>query len=1143
MSYAAKDDSIHDAEPIEFYEFIAQHKTWRFTSYHKPFQAATQSEGAQWYTPLPIIRTTIEISSIIDAPTTMDFQIPHDHEIARTFCYPDKSPKELVVIVRSYHEGDDPTIDFKVEWYGHIAGNSAAGKWGIIKTASIIRTELGGFLSSVYYQKSCNHVLFDARCKAVEADFTEVASVVKIQKQIITVNNMVFSADELINGVMENVRTGERQGIISNNLNIIRIGYPFFDIVVGDDVKLIRGCDHQRLGDCKDVFNNVDNYGGFDFIPEINPFEKLTYASVTETEIGAKGALEWRFNVPKYSSKTTRGGGGGTSTVQGPYRLKGAPVPANQRQSTFETSVSESSGNIPAAFLGQPVSAVLGRKRVANHNLIWTGNLRPLTETITSVKEWKEEIPGDGGFVEVITHTETVTTVSTVGYLIDMMLGICLGDDVHLKGIYVDGTSVWSGDVGPARTEITIPEGESFLSGLKVYFSGGEYDQAPDPLIDVDDFPGHVGIATALIKDVRADVTMGQISFEVVRIPNPLSLATGINRTEDDLNGVSALVEVMTNEWGYGGLSLDYIDTATFSNMAVIAEDEGNIMSVKIDSESGVNAVISAMQDQLSCIVFEHPELGQITGKMIRESDINYASMPRYNLTNIKELRSYEKGGWRDTLEQARGLFTERDAEYNEVPVFVQNAANISRSGRGKKTANYTYPFVPNKSLALDLLSRDMGRIAAPGYNFGLVTSRKAASELPGNIISVTYPDFDMLNIPMEVLTVRKQPIDSREVLLVLRQIRFPDTGALFGPGGGIYNPGFNVDPETPLAASILSAPYYMVRSANGITGQETNPLVYPIILPRPANDFQASFNAYVNNIPAASGPARTVQGSPYPTYCQLNGAIGQYDGFATGEIASIVVDNVVNANNLIDIAESGVRAGRLLMFIGNEILSFEDATNNGDGSWTLTGVHRALLDTVFNAHADNANVYIVGSNYALVSSNGFSVPPGYTPEWSIVSNGVTKQGQIADALITSSWVPDAVRTLAPPRPHDTKVNGTARSSTPVAITEGASVTVTWKTRTRLAQAVTLMADAAETGEVNGSETQKHHVMFRTSGGSVFEIGNVSGYAANTATFTMPDVPDGSGSIYVEARMVLSGFSYTSIYQDRVPVTVSPAPP
>lgn len=293
MSYDVKDRSVASGEPVECYEFVTAHKTWRFTSYHSAITMA-----GEVYEPLPITRSTIETGSIIDTLQTMDFNVPSDHEIAQTFCYT-LSPRNLDVTVRRGHIGDDLSVDFKVEYVGEILGASPAGNWGIIRTGNKLQSKLNGNLSSVIYQKLCNHKLFDERCKVVKADFTESAVVTKVQGQIITVDDMVFAADELIGGEMVNTRTGESQGIISNDFNILRIGFTFFDIVVGDTVELTRGCNHVRLGDCKTVFDNVVNYGGFDHIPEVNPFANLLYTSRTSTKETTNKAKEEELRPPR----------------------------------------------------------------------------------------------------------------------------------------------------------------------------------------------------------------------------------------------------------------------------------------------------------------------------------------------------------------------------------------------------------------------------------------------------------------------------------------------------------------------------------------------------------------------------------------------------------------------------------------------------------------------------------------------------------------------------------------------------------------------------------------------------------------------------------------------------------------------------
>lgn len=797
-----------------------------------------------------------------------------------------------------------------------------------------------------------------------------------------------------------------------------------------------------------------------------------------------------------------------------------------------ETSQNQGAGNIPQATVGMPVAAVLGQKRVPDANTIWTGNLRPLTKTTTSTTTNKENVDG-----VITTTTTTTTTTAIVGYLVDIHMGICLGPDVHLMGIYVDNQRIWQGDIGPARTAFAISKNETFLSEAQCVFSGGAYNQAPEPDIAVSDYPGYVGIATILLKNVRVDLPMGNLSFEVYRHPNPLALSPAENVSGKDLNLMSAAAEIITNPWGWGGLDIANLDTAEFSSIASQLAADGNFCSIKLGSDVSIAAVLKSIQNQAFMYFFQDPESGLVTGKLIQSTNFDYANGVKFSPKNIIAVTSLKKSWWPDTVEQARGLYTERDSDYNEVPVFVQNAANLSQSGRGRKTASIYYPFVPNKQLTLDLVSRDLARISAPILSMTINVNRDGASLVPGEIVFVNHPDYSLLNVPMVVQKVRKQPIDKNMVTVDLMQARFPDTNAVFGAGGAGYDPGFNTTPQTPTGVTIINSPYFFARARHGLTGAQISSFVYPVLLPRPANSVQFSFSALVENVPGATGDTSIVSEGLYPTYATLQGSIGQYDGFNDGLIASVTVDSVINPINLTqNIGETGVRDGRLFVIIGDEILSFESVTNNGDGSYTLNNVRRALLDTVAGAHSDNAPVYIINNNFNFVPS-GFAYPLGYTPNWVFMSNSLTGYGQKEDGLSYSGWTPSSVRTLAPPAPHDTRVNG-LRSSTPTPITEGASVTVTWKIRSRLNQKVRLQTDASDTNEVNGGNTQGFRVFHRSGGGTVTEIGT-GVYTVGTATFTMPDVANGVGSIFVQSEMQLGATLYTSIYRDLVPVDVS----
>lgn len=809
--------------------------------------------------------------------------------------------------------------------------------------------------------------------------------------------------------------------------------------------------------------------------------------------------------------------------------LKPSPIESVTRES--ETSSSSMQGNIPQAQVGIPIVGIQGRKRVPDANTIWTGNLRPLTETKTETTSDEEVVDG-----QTITTTKTVTTTAIVGYLVDIHMGICTGPGVHCVGIYVDNQPIWTGDLGPARETVTLPINETFLSGVSAVFSGGAYDQAPEPDVDVVDYPGYVGVATMLLKNVRADLPMGNLSFEVVRVPNPLGLSDANNRSGDDVNVITCLTETMTNPWGWGGLDISNFDVAGLTAMAIQCKNEGNFASMKIGTEMSVPAVVKSLQDQAACIVFQSSETGLIKGSLIRASNINYVSSPRFNMNNVYELRNWQKTYWPDTIEQARGLYTERDADYNELAVFAQNSANISQSGRGKRTASIYYPYVPNKSLCSDLLSRDMATIAAPTYSFSLLTNRDGATLEPGSMILVGWQPYDLLNLPMVVLEVGKQDIKNNTCLLGVRQMDFPDTTPLFGAGGPGYDPGFDTSPQAPTDVIFLTAPYYMARARNGITSGQVSPLIYPLILPKPANDFQFSFGAVIENVPGTSGNTELISDGLYPTFADLVTPVGIFDDTTDGVISTLTINDVINGVNLVDIGNSGVREGRLFLIVGDEIMSFESVTDNGDGSWDLNNVHRALLDTVPGAHSAGADCYIINNNFNNIPQSAFPYPLGYVPDWVITSNSITEHGQVVDGFSSDDWVPSANRTLAPPRPHNTKINGGARSSSPVALVIGGSVTVTWATRTRLAGNVKLQLDSAETPEINGGVTQVHRVMVKDSANVDHDCGDVVG---NTHTFNLPSMATGAGFLWVQAETEPGGNLTTSIYQDRLPVTIS----
>lgn len=86
---------------------------------------------------------------------------------------------------------------------------------------------------------------------------------------------------------------------MDNINNLVTLPQSFIDLKVGDAVTLLHGCDHARLGDCKNKFNNVVNYGGMDFIPTVNPFTDL--AAKNQAQITTKNEIKFELTTNRPS--------------------------------------------------------------------------------------------------------------------------------------------------------------------------------------------------------------------------------------------------------------------------------------------------------------------------------------------------------------------------------------------------------------------------------------------------------------------------------------------------------------------------------------------------------------------------------------------------------------------------------------------------------------------------------------------------------------------------------------------------------------------------------------------------------------------------------------------------------------------------
>lgn len=828
---------------------------------------------------------------------------------------------------------------------------------------------------------------------------------------------------------------------------------------------------------------------------------------------------------------------GPTGVFLGPVRSKTSSV--------SETVAPPSSlrANVPTAQVGMPVPYVIGRRRVSRPNVIGYGNLQALykTETKTETKTYRRPGYYDGvWFVPPEDVTETIITETTIpiGFTTDILVGVCLGPGVVLRGIFCDNVPIWLGTAGPARTLGTTTANDTAFSECEFAFNGGAYDQALDPWITDADSPAYVGISYIILRGMRADIPLGSLSFEVERFPNPLGLTSGQNRLDDDINCATAMYDVITNGWGGAGVPASDVDAVgTFRSAALTYAAEANYCSVLVENETRATAVLDTLQTQTYSIVYQNPSTGKIEVKPVRQVGMG-APSKGFGRNNTIELRSFDKTSWASTLEVLRGIYVERADDYEPTPVMVQNIASISATGRAKRSGETSYPYCTKSDLTLFLTSRDLAIQSVPRFGATVLVNRDGATCLPGDIISLSDNEFGMWGVPAVVTKVRKSPIKENHVLLTVVQYLLPATDPIFDTPDQPYDPGIDYSPISPLGALILTAPYWLVARA-GLTNYDTvSSVVYPVILPVPANDIQISYDTHINNVPGI-GQALAKESSTYTTYGQLSADISRWDGINTGTLSSIVIDSVINPVNLKSYTVSDQRSGRPLVFIGNEIFTFTASNQIAPGQWELTGVNRAMIDTVPQNHAQGAAVFIVDGAERNVIPVAFDYPLTYTPQWRLVSSTTNERGRYADAFASNSWnSANMPRTLRPIRPHDTRIDG-VRSQSVINLYVGTSFNVTWRTRSRGLATLAFQTDAAQPAESTvGSDVIYHRVYLRDSGNTLHLLGSTTsdGNYNALAVSVPPEVAAGAGTLFVRSVNQHG----ESLFDDTLPVNVWP---
>jgi uncharacterized phage protein (TIGR02218 family) len=266
MTYSSVETSEADGNPVELYCFARGTSIWRYTSASHDFDTSGMiDEPFDGVYSARYIRRGAVAQSSEPSRNSLSLEVARDLELLAVFR--DLSiPGVMAVTVFRLQRLDDEA-QITTLWSGRVLGVAWTADGARLEcepsSASLARNALRQL-----YARRCTHVLYDNLCRALPVPI--VTALTAVSGRQIAVTPGTLPAGELAGGWVESLSGDKMAMIVANDAEMATLMMPE-SFAPGDAVRFYRGCD-KTMETCQSRFNNLDNYGGFPFIPQKNPF-------------------------------------------------------------------------------------------------------------------------------------------------------------------------------------------------------------------------------------------------------------------------------------------------------------------------------------------------------------------------------------------------------------------------------------------------------------------------------------------------------------------------------------------------------------------------------------------------------------------------------------------------------------------------------------------------------------------------------------------------------------------------------------------------------------------------------------------------------------------------------------------------------
>lgn len=258
------------------------------------------------------------------------------------------------------------------------------------------------------------------------------------------------------------------------------------------------------------------------------------------------------------------------------------------------------------------------------------------------------------------------------------------------------------------------------------------------------------------------------VSIEIATYPAHEALVQP--KVGEDCNPADVILDLLRGRPGKMPASLDWIDYDSFRAVAQTLHSEGHGYSGALVGTC--EELIADVLKQVDGVLRENPATGKVELKLVRP-DYNVSALRRITPDNCQALESFALGSWTGIPNKIRVTFTNRSDGYREGSATAQDMANAVGQDGIVREEVINFPGCHTQALADELAGRELAARSRPVMKCRALVDRSFRSLSVGDVVSLTWPEYNIANIVMRIGDVSRGGPDSNTIALDLIQEYF----------------------------------------------------------------------------------------------------------------------------------------------------------------------------------------------------------------------------------------------------------------------------------------------------------------------------------------------------------------------------------